>query len=136
MPALQPINCLVMIEHYAFGARGAAMISLGELGGVIRLALYESKIPYIEVPPTLAKKFVTGKGNSNKNVVLLEMYKRFGEDLSDDNVADATGMMYLGRAAVGLEEKPLLAFQKDALTELLKMHAKAHPSPFELENAA
>lgn len=129
-------NCLIMIEHYAFGARGAAMISLGELGGVIRLALYESKIPYIEVPPTLAKKFVTGKGNSNKNVVLLEMYKRFGEDLSDDNVADATGMMYLGRAAVGLEEKPLLAFQKDALTELLKMHAKAHPSPFELENAA
>jgi len=122
------ISCLVMIEHYAFGARGQAMISLGELGGVIRLALHEAEIPYIEVPPTVAKKFVTGKGNCNKNLVLLEMYKRFGEDLTDDNVADATGLVYLGRAITDTYDKPLLSFQAAVVADVVKGYFKEHPA--------
>jgi Holliday junction resolvasome RuvABC endonuclease subunit len=121
------ISCLVLIEHYAFGARGQAMISLGELGGVIRLAFYNQGIAYIEVPPTVAKKFVTSKGNCNKNLVLLEMYKRFGEDLTDDNVADATGLMYLGRAITDTYDKPLLSFQAAVAADVVKSYFKEHP---------
>lgn len=123
-PVALRIDCLVFIEHYAFGARGTAMISLGELGGVIRLGLHDWGIPYIEIPPTQAKKFVTGKGNVNKNIVLKEMLKRFGEDLDDDNIADATGLMYLGRAVVGKEVKPLAQFQEQVVSDVVKSYLK------------
>ena len=44
------------------------------------------------------KKFATGKGNSKKQEVLMQIYKRWGLEFNDDNAADA---YTLGRMATG-----------------------------------
>jgi hypothetical protein len=84
------------------------VVDLGELGGVTRLALYNLKIPYVLVPPATLKKFITGKGNSPKNIMLKEIFKRFAMDFDDDNVADAYSLAQLGRAITGTNERPLV----------------------------
>ena len=91
-------NSIVFIEGYAFGAKGDSAISLGELGGVIRTSLYEAGFPYIEVPPTVLKKFITGKGNAPKEIMLKEVYKLFKFDTDNNNLADAYALAQFGLA--------------------------------------
>lgn len=69
---------LVAIEGYSYGAKGRAFISLAELGGIVRHDLWDAGIPYLEVPPTVVKKYATGKGNANKDDVLTAAIRRGG----------------------------------------------------------
>lgn len=80
---------LVVLEGYAYGAKGSAVINVGELGGVIRLALYDAGIPYVCVPPACLKQYATGKGNAPKPDIRMEVFKRYGRDIADDNACDA-----------------------------------------------
>lgn len=61
---------LVAIEGYSFGSKGRAVVSIGELGGVVRLALAEAGVAFVDVPPSTLKKYATGKGNAGKDEVL------------------------------------------------------------------
>jgi hypothetical protein len=53
---------LVVLEGYSFASRGRAIVSLGELGGVIRHWLHVQQIPTVEIPPACRAKYATGKG--------------------------------------------------------------------------
>ena len=55
----------VCLEGYAFGARGL-VFQIGENTGALKQKMFEKNIPFIVSPPTVIKKFATGKGNSNK----------------------------------------------------------------------
>ena len=79
----------VAVEGYAFNATKAAHMQ-GELGGAIRLALenHFSGVPLI-IPPTVVKKYATGRGSAKKSEILLGVYKKWGVDFSDDNAADS-----------------------------------------------
>lgn len=93
---------VVAIEHYAF-ARINQAHQMGELGGLLRVGMYKV-VPFFEVPPASLKKYVTGKGNSNKNVVLERCYRKFGvgsETLLDDNQVDAFCLAMLVRNFLG-----------------------------------
>lgn len=82
-----------------------AATALGELSGAVRLTLLdyfcgeppECTYP-LKVPPMTLKKYVTGKGNAKKQEMLLQVYKRWGVEFTDDNAADAYS---LGRLASG-----------------------------------
>lgn len=89
---------LVVVEGYAFGAK-AARERMGELGGVVRLALHQNEIPWVEVQPTALKKFVTGKGNAPKDHIMLEAYKRWKIDVPTTDEADAVGLALMGATA-------------------------------------
>jgi len=94
----------IFIEGYAFCARGASVVSLGELGGIYRLLLAKRWGGYNEIPPTSMKKFICGKGNANKNVVLEQCYRKFaiGSDrLRNDNEVDAYCLARMGAAFLG-----------------------------------
>lgn len=83
---------LVVIEGYSMGTarQNSHAHALGELGGVIRVALTEHSIEFVDVPPASLKKYATGKGNANKGMVLEAASKRSGLDFGgDDNRADA-----------------------------------------------
>lgn len=86
------------IERYAYNKGGndksnAGMVfNIGEGGGVVRLALFSAGIPVLLTSPNTGKKYATGKGVGGKEIILKEVYKRFGEDLDDDNLADALVM--------------------------------------------
>ena len=79
---------LVAIEGYSYGSSHGAH-QLGELGGVIRLALWDAAIPYLEIAPTMRAKYATGRGNAAKGLVISELSARTGRTFTDDNQADA-----------------------------------------------
>lgn len=115
--ATQRHASLIAIEGYAFGAKGAAMFSLGELGGVIRHRLWKNGFSYIDVPPTMVKKFATGHGNSKKDEIMLAVYKRWDEEFRTSDEADA---YVLARIALALTEGDdnLTEFQRDVIKAL------------------
>ena len=92
---------LAVIENYAFAVmRGGRVYSIGELGGLIRLLLFENGIKYYEVSPPSVKKFLTGSGACEKSLILKEVYRRWNVDVSDDNLADAVVIAKIGEALI------------------------------------
>ncbi|MCK5605171.1 crossover junction endodeoxyribonuclease RuvC [Candidatus Pacearchaeota archaeon] len=77
------------IEGLSYGSSGQAMLDLGGLNHLVRHYLYLAGRKYQLVPPTTVKKFVTGKGNCQKALMLLKVYKRWGIEFDNDNLADA-----------------------------------------------
>lgn len=88
---------VVVIEEYAWFAKGRAGISLGELGGVIRLALHDAGIPWVAVNQTYVKQFATGKGNAKKNDMLAAAIRKLGYEGSSDDEADALWLLAMAR---------------------------------------
>jgi crossover junction endodeoxyribonuclease RuvC len=107
----------VFLEGYSFGSRNGGE-RLGELGGVIRLALYEAETPYVEVAPNTLKMLATGKGNANKAEVLVSAVTRLGYAGTDDNEADALWLWIIGRLTYGL---PVLKLPQTHLRALEKV---------------
>lgn len=95
---------LCLIEGYAFGAKGASVVSLGEFGGILRNSIVGISDVTIEVPPTVLKKFVTGKGNAKKLDVVSALSSKYAITFKSDNHADAFGLALLGRAVLGYME--------------------------------
>lgn len=83
----------VAMEGYSHGSKFQRE-ALGELGGVVKLAITEIagvrefRRPIIVPPPTL-KKYVTGKGTATKQEMIDTVARRYGALFNDDNLADA-----------------------------------------------
>lgn len=77
------------------GVQPLAKIRLAELGGVLRLALYEHAIPFVEVNPMSLKKWATGKGTAQKDE-MVKAAKNAGATVSNDNEADAFWLRDIG----------------------------------------
>lgn len=76
------------MEDYAFSGNGLA--SLGELGGVIKYMLFkEYKIKPMILHNSKIKKWATGKGNADKNLVMMKTFQKYGIELKNDNEYDA-----------------------------------------------
>lgn len=90
----------VAIEGYAFGVRGGRLADLAEWGGLIRMALYKRRIPTIVVPPMTMKKFLYS-GKLEKNQVLLQVYKQYGQSFNTDDEADAFVLSEMARNFYG-----------------------------------
>lgn len=98
---------LVAIEGLAFMARNTtALVQLSGLNYMIREKLYSLKIPFVIVAPTSLKKFITGKGNIAKEMMLLETYKKYKVYFTDNNLCDAYGLAMIADSLVNSEKKP------------------------------
>jgi crossover junction endodeoxyribonuclease RuvC len=85
---------IVVIEGYSMASHQGAH-QLGELGGVLRLALWQAGVPYVEVAPTRLKKWATGKGNAPKDQVLAKAARRW-PGVSNNDEADAAWLRDMG----------------------------------------
>lgn len=79
----------INIEGYSFGSRGRAIFNIGELGGVVRLLLYENGYKFNEISPKTLKKQFTGNGNADKESMLKRANEVSGVVIEDHNQADA-----------------------------------------------
>lgn len=107
----------VAIEGYSFGARNQAH-QMGELGGVLRLAMWRERIPFVDVPPTMVKKFAGDKGNLKKDEMRLAVFKRWQREFKSEHEVDAFVLAKIAEAVtrdVGGLTKP----QRE-ITEKLK----------------
>lgn len=101
-------------------ASSSALV-LGELYSIVRLTLHDfffkegdEKCRYpLRVPPMTLKKYAAGKGNAKKQEMLLQMFKRWGIEFSDDNAADSYA---LARLAAGIVKGPI----EKAIVEQMK----------------
>lgn len=81
----------ILIEDYAFSAKGQ-ITRLAEFGATVKNKVFQVLGTFSGIrlcaPPTL-KKFATGKGNTQKQVVILEVYRKWSFMTHNDNEADA-----------------------------------------------
>lgn len=89
------LGAVAFVEGYSFGSKNARE-QLGEWGGILRLTLLQLGWDVVEVAPPSLKKFVTGKGNAEKDGVRMEVLKRWEYSSTDNNDADAYALMRLG----------------------------------------
>ena len=120
-PRLLP-DTAVLIEGFAFGARGNAVVQLAGLQYLVRHRMFKKAVPFKLVTPNQAKKFLTGKQHCDKNLIIKEVLKRYRIDVDDDNVADAINLNKIGQAFLGLIEIDNQA-QREVVEELL--HGRA-----------
>ena len=67
------------LEGYAMGAKGK-VFHIGENTGMLKHIMWRNNLKFIVPPPTVIKKFATGKGNANKE----KMEEAFLEQTSFD----------------------------------------------------
>ena len=71
-------GCEVFIEGYAFATSGKSYVrSVAENTGLLKHKMYKVKQSFTSVPPSVIKKYATGKGNANKEL----MYEAFTAEL-------------------------------------------------------
>lgn len=121
-----PVEHIVM-EGYAFSRQMGHV--LGECGGMVKLALLdlygvESQLAYPSIPTTQQLKMFCGlAGNAQKNLVLKAVFKKWGKDFADDNVADAYA---LAKIACSLSTGARFEYEKAVLAKI-KVHAEWEP---------
>lgn len=92
----------VVMEGYAYSRQMGH--ALGECGAVTKLALIRAmgvtnKVAYPTIPTSQqVKKFTTSKGNAKKDDMKLAVYKKWGVEVSDENLADAYSMARMAAA--------------------------------------
>ena len=70
-------GCQVFIEGYAFATSGKSYVrSVAENSGLLKHKMYKVKQVFTSIPPSVIKKYATGKGNANKDL----MYDAFSEE--------------------------------------------------------
>ena len=110
---------LAVVEGIAFGiSRTTSLSQLSGLNYMVRHMLHREEVDFLIVPPTTLKKFITGKGNSPKDVMLLETYKRYKKAYTDNNLCDGFGLAKIGE--VFLDPDKGVKFQKDVVKVLKK----------------
>jgi Holliday junction resolvasome RuvABC endonuclease subunit len=67
----------VAIEDYSYGSQGK-VFHIAENTGLMKWKVWQAEINYKLLPPTVIKKFATGKGNANKE----KMYESFLQETS------------------------------------------------------
>lgn len=112
---------LVVIEGIAFGIRKTTSLSqLSGLNYLLREKCYNSQTPFVIVAPNTLKKFITGKGVGQKDMLMLAVYKKWGFNPSDNNVNDAYALAKIGEALLDKKEEGLLAYEKEVINLLKK----------------
>lgn len=110
---------LVVIEGLAFMARNTtALVQLAGLNYLTRILLSQFEWPFMIVAPSTLKKFITGKGNSDKNIMMMEIYKQYDHTFLDDNVADAFALAAVGLATLGSPLKKVTVPQQEVINLL------------------
>lgn len=110
---------LVSIEGLAFMAKGTSLVQLAGLNYLTRILCAQFDWPFIIVAPSTLKKFATGSGKGDKDMMMMAVYKNYGFESIDNNECDAYALAVTGLAVLGNPLKPLLKPQQEVI-KLLK----------------
>lgn len=121
---------LVIIEGYSYASQNSRAHSIGELGGCVRMLLWENDIPFVDVSPSTRAKFATGKGNASKASVIENVQKITGlvfegkgaDDRCDAFVLEQIGLAKLGKRMYDWPEEGILSLTKVDWSALEKIN--------------
>jgi len=112
---------VVIIEGYSFASSNSQAHSIGELGGCVRMRLWENEIPFVDVPPTSRAKFATGRGNASKAEVISSISAKTGKVFAgkgSDDECDAWVLEQMGLTHLGLSDWDWNKEQISALSKI------------------
>ena len=98
-------NKIIFIEGYSYGSKGQAIFQIAENGGILKYRL-QKKYECRTMAPSVIKKFATGKGNADKEM-MYETFKRtqtvdfkkvFGVEKLNNPITDIIDSYYIMRA--------------------------------------
>ncbi len=89
---------MAAMEGYAYGMKFRAC-DMGEVGGIVKIACYDAGVPLKVVAPATLKKFVTGRGNSDKAVMRQRIFKRWKKEFATQDEAEAFAVAQWALAA-------------------------------------
>lgn len=87
---------VVVMEGYSYDSVNKKFL-LGEIGSVIKLAVHDIGADLQIAAPKQLKKFVTGSGSADKQMVMHSINALWGIDIDNDNLADAYGLAQIAR---------------------------------------
>jgi Holliday junction resolvasome RuvABC endonuclease subunit len=88
---------------------------LSQWAGIIYLTLYKRGVPFLTPAPSQLKKYASSSGeNQGKGVVMLDVFKNFGEEFRDNDICDAYVMSRISR------DYHLLVYEKGDVSHLKK----------------
>jgi Holliday junction resolvasome RuvABC endonuclease subunit len=105
---------LVMLEAIAFDGHDSSRM-LAQLQGIVRMTLFQAKIPFYLVAPNTLKVYATGNGKAGKTEVVQAAEKRLGYLAHDDNEADALWLRAMGTDLLGVPVAQLPQTHRRAL---------------------
>lgn len=116
---VEPVD-VVVVEDYAL--HGTMISTTTEIGTAVRIQLYRlwKKGRILEmwkIPPTSLKKFVCGTGKASKDMIMMNVLKRFDYEAPSNDEADAVGLAAMGLCKAGLD----LNMPKASLETLTKL---------------
>lgn len=98
---------IVAIEGFSFGSQGRSVMDTGYLGYRIRESFQDNGVKYLDVAPAALKKYAAGQGNVNKPDVRMAVYKRWGIDITNDNLCDAYVLARIAEAHLQYSFNPV-----------------------------
>lgn len=95
-----PDAALAVVEGYTYAVAGRkALVRLGEIGGAIRLAVFEAGLDLVDITPTALKLAATGNGAAKKPEMVAHA-QALGATPRNDDEADAWHLHNVGRRAL------------------------------------
>ena len=85
------------VEGYAYVRNVGSFRTLVEVGTVVRMTLHELSLPWVEVPPTVLKKWTTGKGNADKADMAFAVNARWGYHSPSHDIVDAFALAQMAQ---------------------------------------
>jgi len=83
---------IVYLEGLSYSSQGRSKAQMGAVHYLIRIFLFQNNIKHKIIAPTELKKFVTGKGQCKKDLILLNVFKKWGVEFDNSDLADAYGL--------------------------------------------
>ena len=123
-------SSIYFIEGYSFGSFGksSSMSNIIELSGIIKYDLTWKGREYIDVPPTILKKFITGKGNAKKEDIKLALYKKYQKEFKNSDEADAYALTMFGLKYLAVNSSfngSPTAAEKECILKVRGLHGSA-----------
>jgi Holliday junction resolvasome RuvABC endonuclease subunit len=104
---------VVAIEGYSFGERFYTH-QMGEVGGTVRITSADLGVKLVVIPPTVAKKVATGKGNASKSDVRAAVRAMYSLKRNPNmNISDAVAVYWAAEKELGEDRNNSLAKEKD-----------------------
>lgn len=100
---------LVVVEGPSYGSTGSSYHELAGLWWLVTHNLWVHGIPFAVAAPGQVKRYATGKGNADKDVVIRQVARRFpwfegGNDEADALILAAMGADQLGHPIAAMPE--------------------------------
>lgn len=110
---------LIVVEGLSLGSKSGQHLTRAGLWHLVMEAVDAASIPWAEVAPSALKKYATGKGNADKDGVLLAAARRFPDhNITGNDIADAVILAAMGADHLGVPIAAMPAAHRAALDKV------------------